>query len=107
MKVGPGLVSNENEVALWWAERRMVRWLCDVKVKDRFPSKEMRERPGIDDTKILSSIENRGETDCILTLTLTGDFQFQSAVSHVGDPHTCKISRRKVSQFERCSDFSS
>jgi len=28
---------------------RMVRWMCDVKVKDRVPSMELRERLGIDD----------------------------------------------------------
>jgi len=28
---------------------RMVRWMCGYKVKDRFPSKELRERLGIDD----------------------------------------------------------
>jgi len=28
---------------------RMVRWMCNVKVKDRIPSKELRERLGIDD----------------------------------------------------------
>ena len=27
---------------------RMVRWMCDVKVTDRFPSSELRERLGID-----------------------------------------------------------
>ena len=27
----------------------MVRWMCTVKVKDRVPSKELRERLGIDD----------------------------------------------------------
>ena len=27
----------------------MVRWMCNVKVKDRVPSKELRERLGIDD----------------------------------------------------------
>jgi len=26
----------------------MVRWMCDVKVTDRFPSSELRERLGID-----------------------------------------------------------
>jgi len=26
----------------------MVRWMCNVKVKDRVPSKELRERLGID-----------------------------------------------------------
>jgi len=28
---------------------RMVRWMCGVKLKDRLPSKELRERLGIDD----------------------------------------------------------
>ena len=28
---------------------RMVRWMCNVKVKDRVPSKELRERLVIDD----------------------------------------------------------
>jgi len=36
-------------MALQWAEMRMVRWMCDVKAKDRVPSKELRERLGIDD----------------------------------------------------------
>jgi len=29
-------------------EMRMVRWMCNVKVKDRVPSKGLRERLGID-----------------------------------------------------------
>ena len=40
-------VRKENEVALQRAEMRMVRWMCNVKVRDRFPSKELRERLGI------------------------------------------------------------
>jgi len=36
-------VRKENEVALQRAEMRMVRWMCDVKVKDRVPSKELRD----------------------------------------------------------------
>ena len=40
----------ENEVALQQAEMRMVRWTCGIKLKDRFPSKELRERLGIDDS---------------------------------------------------------
>jgi len=36
-------VRNQNEVALQRAEMRMVRWMCNVKVKDRGPSKELRE----------------------------------------------------------------
>jgi len=41
-------VRKENEVALQRAEMRMVRWMCVVKLKDRFPSKELREKLGID-----------------------------------------------------------
>jgi len=41
-------VRKENEVALQRAEMRMVRWICNVKVKDRVPSKELRERLGLD-----------------------------------------------------------
>jgi len=28
---------------------RMVRWMCGIKLKDRLPSKELRERLGTDD----------------------------------------------------------
>ena len=28
---------------------RMVRWMCNVKVKVRVPSKELRDRLGVDD----------------------------------------------------------
>jgi len=28
---------------------RMVRWMCDIKVKDRVPSRVARERLGLDD----------------------------------------------------------
>jgi len=37
-------VRKENVVALQMAEMRMVRWMCGVKLKERFPSKELRER---------------------------------------------------------------
>jgi len=43
----------ENVVALQRAEMRMVRWMCDVKLKDRLPSKELRERLGIDDIALV------------------------------------------------------
>ena len=33
-------VRKENDVALQWAELRMVRWMCGDKLKDRVPSKE-------------------------------------------------------------------
>ena len=32
-------VRKDNEVALQRAEMRVVRWMCDVKVKDGVPSK--------------------------------------------------------------------
>jgi len=51
-------VRKENEVALQRAEIRMGRWMCNVMVKDRVPSKELRERLGIDDI-ILILQQNR------------------------------------------------
>ena len=42
------LVRKENEVALQRAEMRMAR-LYDIKVKDRVPSKDLRERLASDD----------------------------------------------------------
>jgi len=36
-------VSKENEVALQRAKMTMVRWMCGIKLKDRFPSKELRQ----------------------------------------------------------------
>jgi len=46
-------VRKENEVALQRAEMRMVRCMCGIKLKDRFPSKELRERLGTDDTALV------------------------------------------------------
>ena len=37
-------VREESEVALQRAQMRLVRWMCNVKVKDRVPSKELREK---------------------------------------------------------------
>ena len=28
-------------------------WMCGVKLKDRLPSKELRERPGVDDIALV------------------------------------------------------
>jgi len=42
-------------VALQRAEMRMVRWMCGVKLKDRLPSKELRERLGVDDIALIFS----------------------------------------------------
>ena len=41
-------VRKENEVALQRAVMRMVRWMCNVKVKDRVPGKQLRETLWID-----------------------------------------------------------
>ena len=49
------LVRKENEVALQRAEMRMVRWMCNVKVEDRVPNKELRERLGIDDIILITA----------------------------------------------------
>ena len=46
-------VRKENVVALQRAEMRMVRWRCGVKLKDRLPSKELRERLGVDDIALI------------------------------------------------------
>jgi len=42
-------VRKENKAAIQQAEMRMVRWMCNVKVKDKVRSKELRERLGIGD----------------------------------------------------------
>ena len=47
-------VRKEHDVALQQAEMEMVRWMCDIRV----PSKELRERLGIDDI-ILVLEQNR------------------------------------------------
>ena len=41
-------VRKENVVALQRAEMKMVRWMCDVELKDILRSKELRERLGIE-----------------------------------------------------------
>jgi len=46
-------VRKENVVALQQAEMRMVRWMSGIKLKDRIPSKELRERLGIDDIALV------------------------------------------------------
>ena len=40
-------------VALQRAEMRMVRWMCGVKLKDRLPSKELRERLEVGDIALV------------------------------------------------------
>ena len=43
----------KNVVALQRAEMRMVRWMCGVKLKERPPSKELRNRLSIDDIALV------------------------------------------------------
>jgi len=40
-------------VALQRAEMRMVRWMCGIKLKDRLPSKELRQRLGVDNIALI------------------------------------------------------
>jgi len=42
-------VKKENEMTRQWAEMRIIRWMCEVKVTDTFMCSESRERLGIDD----------------------------------------------------------
>jgi len=42
-------IRKENEVSLQDAEKRMVRWMCGIKLQDKVPSKGLRERLGLDD----------------------------------------------------------
>jgi len=42
-------IGKENEVALQWAEMRMVRWVCGFKLQDSVPSKGLRESLGLND----------------------------------------------------------
>jgi len=51
-------VRKENEVAFQQAEKRMVTWMCGVKLQDRLPSKRLKERLGLDDI-ILVLQQNR------------------------------------------------
>jgi len=46
-------VRKENVAALQRAEMRIVRWMCGVKLKDRLPSKVLRERLGVDDIALV------------------------------------------------------
>jgi len=64
-------VRKENEVALQRAEMRMVRWMCNVKVKDRVPSKELRERLGIDDIILILHRESKKGATLTMAVTLS------------------------------------
>ena len=71
-EVRPGLSGKKMRWLLQRADMRMVRWMCDVKVKDRVPSKEVRETLGIDYI-ILVLQENRLRQMCCKKKTLTGE----------------------------------
>jgi len=53
-------LKKENKVALQPAEMRMVRWMRDVKVEDKVASKELRDRTGIDDTRMWANAQRDG-----------------------------------------------
>ena len=38
---------------LWFTLISWIRWMCGVKLKDRLPSKELRERLGVDDMALI------------------------------------------------------
>jgi len=59
-------------VALQPAEMRMIRWMCDIKVKDRVPSKELRERLGTDDNLGTTATGCDGTGMCCKKKTLIG-----------------------------------
>ena len=42
-------VRKENKLALHRVEITMIRWMCGVKVTDRFTCNELKERLGMDD----------------------------------------------------------
>jgi len=48
-------IRKENEVALQWAEMRMVRWMCGIMLQDRVPSKGLTEKLELDD--IISALQ--------------------------------------------------
>jgi len=48
----------------------MVRWMCGVKLKDRIPSKELRERLGVDDIALILQQNRLGM--CCEKMTMTG-----------------------------------
>jgi len=61
-------VRKENEVALQRAEMRMGRWMCGIKLQDWVPSKGLRKRLGLDDSK--TGCEGMGM--CCEKKTMTG-----------------------------------
>ena len=38
-------VKKENKMTLQWAEMRMIRWMCDIKVAARFTCSELKAVP--------------------------------------------------------------
>jgi len=37
-------VKKENEFTLQWAEMRMIRWMCGIKITDRFTCNDLRDK---------------------------------------------------------------
>jgi len=43
-------LKRENELVLYRAEMRMIRWMCDVKLRDKLSCVELRQQLGIENT---------------------------------------------------------
>jgi len=52
-------MKKENEMTLQRTEMRMIRWMCSVKVTERFSCSELTERVGIDSTIITTIQQHR------------------------------------------------
>ena len=60
-------ISKKLQTTMSRAEMRMVRWMCGVKLKDRLPSKELKERLGVDDIALVLVLFM-----CCEKMTMTG-----------------------------------
>ena len=65
----------------------MVRWMCNVKVKDRVPSKELRERLGIDDIILILQ-----QKDCMM-ISMVGGLSVSSGTGSPGSPGQRAVKR--------------
>jgi len=53
-------IRTKNEVALQRAEMRMIRWMCDVRLQDRVPTKGLKERERLGLVDIISALKQMG-----------------------------------------------
>jgi len=50
-------VKKENKLALQHSQMRMTRWVCDIKVTDRFTCDELRERERWGTDNIITAVQ--------------------------------------------------